>query len=108
MDEDKFKILARKYISDHCTVEEARTLFGLIKEGKYDNLLKAEIDYVVWELQEDRSSTKKLPGFERLISRLNDSRKKKYNLNYIWLSNLALGSFLIGLIISGGKLMLET
>ena len=83
MRQDKFRSLIKKYIYKHCSGNEVRLFFDYIKEGKFDEILKEEIDNVDW--REDNSSfIKNIPDFKNVWIRL----KKKQNLIVNLLINL--------------------
>ncbi len=83
MHQDKFRSLINKYILNHCSGSEVRLFFDYIKGGKFDEILKEEIDKVDW--REDNSSfIKNISDFKNVWIRL----KKKKILKINFLSNL--------------------
>lgn len=100
MREDKFRLLAKKYIQNQCSGDEARLLFEYIKKGSFDDILKQEIDKVDWS-PENKCQVKEIPDFGDVFERLkkNKIQSKKVNIliNIICLSEVA--AFLISLLV---------
>ena len=73
MHQDKFRSLIKKYIYKHCSGNEVRLFFEYIKEGKFDEILKEEIDKVDWR-EDHESFIKNIPDFKNVWIRLKKSK----------------------------------
>lgn len=105
MHQDKFRLLAKKYIQNQCSGDEVRLLFEYIKEGSFDDILKQEIDKVDWS-PENNCPVKDIPDFGDVFERLkkNEIQSKKVNIliNLINLSEVA--AFLISLLVGANQI----
>lgn len=102
MREDKFRLLAKKYIQNQCSGDEARLLFEYIKEGSFDDILKQEIDKVDWSL-ENKCSVKDVPDFGDVFVRIKKNKIQRRKINIlINLSEVA--AFLVSLLVGANQI----
>lgn len=74
MCEDKFRLLAKKYIQNRCSGDEARLLFEFIKGGDFDAILKEEIDKIDWSI-ENKYPKIDIPIFEKVMESIKKNKK---------------------------------
>ncbi|MCG8310219.1 MAG: FecR domain-containing protein [Cytophagales bacterium] len=88
MREERFRQLVRKYVNNQCSVDEIKLLLELIKNGKYDQLLREEIDNVEWQ-PENEAILINNPGIDEVLDRIKGAEEQRFKQNFMMLSKLA-------------------
>ena len=76
MHEDKFRSLAKKYIQNQCSEDEVKMFFDYISKGKYDKVLREEIDRIAFDPVNGYPDLSR-HAFEKIFERISKTAKLK-------------------------------